>query len=667
VTQEFEYAKRGFYYEDGTVLTKTSDALIPRQILFGNPDRAQVQLSPDGTTLAWLAPRAKVLNIWVSPREELQVARPITDDTGRGIRFFIWAQSSNRILFIQDANGDENWRLFSVEVESSTIRDLTPFANTTAEVVAISHKFPDEIIVGLNNRDPHWHDIYRLNIVSGELTLLLQHDRFAGILMDSDYRIRNAVQVDPGGVTNIYSLIDTEWKLWDSIPSEDQKTTWPISYDQENRYLYMKESRGRNTSALVIVDPETMSIRTLAEDSVVDAWNFLYDPTGTKIQAVSFIHTRKRWQILDPSISSDLDYLRMVEDGDFDVQSRSHDDRFWVVVYVLDDGPIHYYLYDRKQRVARFLFSNRAALEGLSLAKMHPVVIRSRDGLDLVSYYSLPPGSDSNGDGIPDAPLPMILIPHGGPWTRDYWGFNSQHQWFANRGYAVLSVNFRCSVGFGKVFVNAGNHEWGGKVLEDQIDAVNWAIEQGIAEASKVAIFGGSFGGYSALAGLTFTPEFFACGVDIVGPSNLITLLETTPPYWKPVLEDMTARIGDHRTKEGRALLEKHSPLTYADRICRPLLIGQGANDPRVKKSESDQIVQAMRSKGIPVAYVLFPDEGHGFAKPENRISFYALAEAFLGECLKGLVEPIGEDFSGSSLEVLSGQEILPMLAKSSR
>ncbi|MDQ3831539.1 MAG: prolyl oligopeptidase family serine peptidase, partial [Candidatus Tectomicrobia bacterium] len=274
----------------------------------------------------------------------------------------------------------------------------------------------------------------------------------------------------------------------------------------------------------------------------------------------------------------------------------------------------------------------------------------------------LPPGADPSGDGIPDQPVPMVLTPHGGPWHRDFWGYNPWHQWLANRGYAVLAVNFRSSTGFGKHFINAGNLEWGGKILEDQLDAVRWAVGQGIADPARVAIMGGSFGGYSTLAGLTFTPDVFACGVDIVGPSSLITLLESMPPYWKPMLELFTTRVGDHRTEEGRALLVKHSPLTHADRIQRPLLIGQGANDPRVTQAESDQIVQAMQAKSIPVTYVLYPDEGHGFARPENSLSFNAITEVFLATYLGGRFEPIGDDFEGSSLTVPVGAHHVPGL-----
>jgi dipeptidyl aminopeptidase/acylaminoacyl peptidase len=284
--------------------------------------------------------------------------------------------------------------------------------------------------------------------------------------------------------------------------------------------------------------------------------------------------------------------------------------------------------------------------------------------LELVSYLTLPVESDPDEDGRPREALPMVLFVHGGPWGRDYWGFQEFPQWLANRGYAVLSVNFRGSTGMGKAFVNAGDLQWGAKMHDDLIDAVEWAVAEGIADRSRVAIMGGSYGGYATLVGLTFTPETFACGVDIVGPSNLFTLIESLPPYWQPEIELFAMRVGDTRTESGRKLLIERSPLTHVDRIQKPLLIGQGANDPRVKQQESDQIVAAMQSKGIPVTYALFPDEGHGFARPENNLAFNALTEAFLGECLGGRVEPIGEDLAGSSLVVPNGADQIEGLAE---
>lgn len=644
----------------------TTPPLIPRKIFFGNPDKTSVQISPDGRHLAYLAPRDGVLNLWVAPRDNLDAAQPITHDTGRGIRFFYgWAYTNRHLLYIQDENGDENWHFYSVNLETQAVKDLTPFKGVQSRFQAISPFFPEEIIVGLNNRQPEWHDLYRVNLITGDRVLLVQNDQYADFLVDDQYRVLLAFRTTPEGGKEIFKRADQgEWESWNMIPAEDSLTTYPVGLDKTSDVLFMKDSRGRNTAALIAQNLATKQTTLLAEDPQADAHRVLCHPTEKHVQAVSFIYERKRWQILDPAIESDLNYLRMVAEGDVEIVSRTLDDKFWVALYLVDDGPSRFYLYDRQQRAVRFLFTDCQALENQPLVKMHSVVIQSRDGLNLVGYYSLPLGSDSNGDGIPDQPLPMVFNPHGGPWWRSFWCYSDWHQWLANRGYAVLSVNFRASTGFGKDFTNAGNLEWGGKIMEDQMDAVQWAIAQGIANPQKVAVFGGSFGGYSTLAGLTFYPETYACGVDLFGLSNLITVIENIPPYSKPILEVFMTRVGDYRTEAGRALLKKHSPLTYVDRICRPLLIGHGANDVRVKQAESEQIVNAMQARHIPVIYVLYPDEGHGFDRPENNLSFYAIAEAFLAKCLGGRYEPIGDDFKGSSLQVMTGMADVPELSE---
>jgi dipeptidyl aminopeptidase/acylaminoacyl peptidase len=644
----------------------TTIPLIPRKVFFGNPDKESVQISPDGAFIAYLAPRDEVLNVWVAPREDPSTARPLTQDTGQGIRFYMWAYTNSHILYIQDMDGDENWRLYSVELASAESKELTPFDGVQTQFKKVSPEFPEEIVIGLNNRVPELHDIYRINIVTGAMTLLEQNDRFLDFVIDDDYRLRHAIQMMPNGSVEISTPYEKGgWEIWDSIPAEDVLTTDIIGLDKSGQVVFMKDSRGRNTSAVVACQLEDKQTTLLAENSLSDAQDVIIHPTEKHVQAVSFVYERKHWQIIDNSIEADFAYLRTIADSDLEIVSRTLDDKFWVVSYLVDDGPTRFYLYDRQNQVANFLFTNRQDLEGQPLVKMHSAVIKSRDDLDLVIYYSLPLDIDTKGENIPEHPLPMVLFPHGGPWGRDFWGYDPFHQWLANRGYAVMFVNFRSSTGFGKTFTNAGDLEWGGKVMEDQVDAVRWAISQGIADPERVAVMGGSFGGYSTLAGLTLFPELFACGVDLVGPSNLITLLESLPPYWKPMLELFTTRVGDHRTEEGRALLIKHSPLTYVDRIRRPLLIGQGANDPRVKQAESDQIVQAMKSKNIPVIYVLYPDEGHGFARPENNLSFFAIAEAFLAKCLGGRYEPIGDDFNDSSLQILDGVDEVPGLAQS--
>ena len=638
--------------------------LIPRKILFGNPDKTQAQISPNGTKIGYLAPLNGVLNVWVGPSDNLDAARPVTKDTYRGIRFFVWAFTNDHILYIQDKAGDENWRIYSTNLESGEIMDLTPLEGVQARIERTSHKFPDQILISINDRVPQLHDLHLLNIVTGETRLVQKNEGFAAFITDDDFKVRFARRMTPDGGNDLLKPTKDGWTIFTRIGMEDSLTTDAIGFDKTGKILYMMDSRGRNNAALVALDTETEEARLLASDQKADLSDAIFHPTEKNAQAAAFTYERKRWQILDPTIEEDFARIRTIADGDFRVVSRTLDDSAWILAFLMDDSPMRYYLYDRERKEALFLFTDRKALEGFSLAKMNPVVIRSRDGLDLVSYFTLPVGSDSDGDGRPDKPLPLVLVVHGGPWGRDDWGFNPFHQWLANRGYAVLSVNFRASFGFGKAFTNAGNMEWGAKMHDDLIDAVDWAINEKIADPERVGIFGGSYGGYATLVGMTFTPDVFACGVDIVGPSNLVTLLETIPPYWQPEVELFMKRVGDHRSEEGRALLVKRSPLNYVDRIRRPLLIGHGANDPRVKQAESDQIVKAMQQKGIPVTYVLYPDEGHGFARPENRLSFNAVAESFLSTCLGGRYEPIDEDFKGSSITVPVGAEYIPGLAK---
>ena len=452
-----------------------------------------------------------------------------------------------------------------------------------ARTQAISPEFPEEILIALNDRIPQLHDLYRVNITTGERTLVLENEGFVSFVIDDEYNIRFAARITPdGGLEYLSPTEEGGWEPFMQIPMEDILTTSLLWFDKTGEILYMIDSRDRNTSALFALDLQTGEQTLIAEDPKADLSDVMVHPTERNVQAVAFTYERKHWQIIDESIAADIVYLSTVTDGDVEVTNRTLDDKYWVVAYIMDNGPVQYYHYDREAQEAQFLFTHQGELEGLPLVKMHPVVIESRDGLDLVSYYTLPLESDSDGDAHPDEPLPMVLVVHGGPWSRDGWGYNPIHQWLANRGYAVLSVNFRASTGFGKAFINAGNLEWGGKMHDDLLDAVDWAIREGIADPEQVAIMGGSYGGYATLVGLTFTPETFACGIDIVGISNLVTWMETIPPYWAPQIELFATRIGDHRTEEGRALLTERSPLTYVDRIQRPLLIGQGTNDPRV-------------------------------------------------------------------------------------
>ncbi len=639
-------------------------SLIPRQVLFGNPDKTSVKISPDGSQISYLAPANGVLNLWVAPAEDPLRARPVTNDTHRGIRSYAWAYN-NEILYLQDTDGDENWRLFKVNPGpgKGEVECLTP-KGCLAAIQKISLYFPNEILVCINDRDPRYHDIYRFNLSTGNRSLLQKNPGFGGFITDDKFQVRLAVNLTADGGAEYLVPRNGSWEIILKINSEDYSPylSSPIGIDKTGRMLFFTDNRNRDTAALKVLDLDSGRETLIAEDPNADASAVLVHPRDCTIQAVAFTYDRKHWKILDSSIEKDMARLREVADGEMDVVSRSLDDKAWIVSYLRDNGPGDYYYYNRSSGEARFLFTWNKELEDKPLARMHPVIIKSRDGLDLISYITLPLGRDGDGNDHPDRPLPLVLLVHGGPWYRDNWGYNSIHQWLANRGYAVLSINFRGSTGFGKSFMNAGNLEWGGKMQDDLIDGANWAVAEGIADPDRIAIMGGSYGGYATLAALTMTPEAFACGVDLVGPSNLITFLESVPAYWEPLTGLFRVRIGDNTTEEGRAFLENRSPINHAENVTRPLLIGQGANDPRVRQNESEQIVNALEKRGIPVTYLVFPDEGHGFARPENNMAFFAVAEAFLAKHLGGEFEPIGSDFQQSSITVPVGAEEAPGL-----
>lgn len=656
--------------------------LIPRDVLFGNPDKAQARLSPDGKWLSYLKPVDGVMNVWVGPADDLNAATPVTDDTFRGIRSHGWAYNSEFIVYTQDKGGDENFHVYATNVETKESTDLTPIDGVRGRLAGSSERYPDELLIGFNDRDKRFHDLYRVNIRTGEKTLVQENPGVAGFVTDDDFQVRLAINFTPdAGQVWMKPTTDEpgekgyeDWEPMEEFSSQDAMTSGPSGFDKAGKVLYFEDSRERNTAGLFSRDLASGETKLIAEDARTDVGSVMSHPTEQTLQAVSFTYSKTEWKVLDEAIRPDLEFL----DGQFDgaqwiVTSRTLDDTKWTVAFVLDDGPLKFCLYHRPtdsesdsegERRLDFLFNSRDDLNDYQLAKMQTPVIKARDGLDLVSYLTLPVGSDPDGDGVPAKAVPMVLDVHGGPWARDGWGFNGSHQWLANRGYAVLSVNYRGSTGFGKEFINAANGEWAGKMHDDLLDAVAWAVEQGIADKEKVAIMGGSYGGYATLVGLTFTPDTFACGVDIVGPSSLVTLMNNVPPYWYQFMPVMKERVGDWTTDEGKANLLARSPLTKVDAIKKPLLIGQGANDPRVTQIEADQIVEAMQQKQIPVTYALYPDEGHGFARPENSTSFKAVAEAFLAEHLGGRYEPLTEDqLEGSSLHVPAGAEGVPGLA----
>ena len=612
--------------------------LIPLTVLFGNPERVSPRLSPDGSQLAWIAPHNGVLNVWRAPISsqagvDWDAAEVVTDDTDRGIRQFAWAHDGRHLLYLQDTGGDENWRLHDVDLTTMQRRDLTPFEGVQTQLIATEKDFPDEILIGLNKDNVQLHDVYRLDLRTAELTKELTNPGFVGMVADSHLVVRAALQPRPDGsmVLVVRDSGDSEeWREILTVPAEDSLTTGPVAVSADGGSLLLISSVNAEAAGLVRLDLATGATEMLAIDPEADVSDVRIQPDSREPQIVTFMKARSEYRVLDPSVAGHLAAIRALHPGDPVFADADDADRVWLVAFTNDAGPVSYFAYDTATSTGSLLFEHQPELSKYELAPMEPFSYQARDGLTINGYLTFPPGVDRSG-------LPTVLLVHGGPWARDSWGYDPQAQWLANRGYLCIQVNFRGSTGYGKAFLNAGDREWGNKMQSDVSDAVAHAISRGWSDPEKVAIVGGSYGGYAALAGAAFTPDLFCCAVDIVGPSNLITLIETIPPYWAPLVAQFHRRVGDPATD--REFLWSRSPLSVADQIRIPLLIAQGANDPRVKQAESEQIVAALEKAGIEHDYMLFPDEGHGFAKPENRLKFFAAADKFLSGYLGGRAE----------------------------
>src|SRR5205809_2203655 len=624
-----------------------SVALIPRRLLFAEPARTWARISPDGRRLAFLAPVNEVLNLWVGPIGDVAKARPVTRVTDRNISsFYTWLHDNRRMVFCREQGRDENWQAFRVDLQTGDMLALTPGPGARAYVQQTSRHFPGEILLAHNHKDARFFELYRVDVATGGSTLVQANDRFRSFVTDRQFRVRlGAAQTDEGGVDYFQRDAGGEWKPFTQIDMTDALSTRPLGFSDDGGTLSWLDTHGRDKAAVVAQDMVTGSRRVMREDAKADFTDVAHEPIDRRPIAAMSAFTRRRWQLIDPAYADDYARLARASKGDLLGTDASADNRHWIAYIERDAASGRFFHYDRRAKTVRYLFALRPGLEDAPLVPMEPVVVRARDGLELVCYLSRPRATSNA------APVPMVLVVHGGPWGRDGWGLSSTHQWLANRGYAVLSVNFRGSTGFGKTFLNAANREWGGRMHDDLIDAVDWAIAQKIADPRRIAIYGASYGGYAALAGVTFTPEKFACAVDIFGISNLSTMMATVPPYWKPMQTIWKARMGDYTTEAGQRFLQERSPLNYVDRIVRPLLIAQGANDVRVKPSESDQIVDAMRQRAIPVTYIWYSDEGHGFSRVQNRRSFTAVTELFLARHLGGRAEPVGNNFKDSTIE----------------
>ncbi|MEM9905955.1 MAG: alpha/beta fold hydrolase [Cyanobacteria bacterium P01_D01_bin.44] len=612
--------------------------LINRDLFFADPEITGAQLSPDGQFLAFQKPLEGVMNVWVKGIDEpMEAARPVTADAESPIMIYLWSADGRYILYGQDKDGNENFHIYAVDPHSlgetaPETRDLTPIDGITAELYAAPKQTPNQIIIGLNDRDPQFHDVYRLDLTTGERTLILQNDEnIASWLTDLDGNVRVGYRQTVEGGNEILAVEADE--LTPVYTCRVEETCVPIRFHPDGQQVYLISNQNADLIQLELFnfDSQQSQLVEVDPENQVDFGGAVFSEATNELMATYYAGNRLRIYPHDDRLAADLAFLqRQFPDVSMSLDSLTQDDRFALISIQSDVNPGAVYFFDRTAQTLEKLYDLRPELPSNALATMQPISYTARDGLEIPAYLTLP-------QGVEPVNLPIIVMPHGGPWARDVWGYNPFAQFLANRGYAVLQPNFRGSTGYGKAFLNAGNNEWGtGAMQHDITDGVQYLIDQGIADPERVGIFGGSYGGYATLAGLAFTPDVYAAGASVVGPSNLITLLNSIPPYWAPLKSTFALRLGDPNNPHDRTRLEAQSPLFSADQIQAPLMVVQGANDPRVKQAESDQIVVALRDLGQPVEYLVAPDEGHGFRKEINALAMTAALERFFAEHLGG-------------------------------
>jgi dipeptidyl aminopeptidase/acylaminoacyl peptidase len=625
-----------------TGMPANATPLIERELFFDNPEIAGSQLSPDGKMISFLKANDGIMNIWVKSFDEpFEKARPLTASKEPMSGYF-WSYDGKYILFSYSKGGNENDNIYAVnpldKADPATgvpeARNLTPNDKVKAYIYNVSKKNPDIMWVGLNERDERWHDLYKLEISTGKLTLLEENkDRLEQWVFDWDENIRLALRSPEDGSTEILkkNADGTYTKIYDCPMLESVS---PIAFTKDNKSVYIETNKGKDVdlSKLVLMNLTTLAVKDVEKDPLnkVDFGNASFSDLTHELEMTSYTDAKTRRYFKNKELEADYNYLLSKFPGmEISMNSSTSDEQKFLVSTWSDDKLPEVYFFDRKSKKLIFQYNPRPKLKPYEkyFGKMEAITYKSSDGLEIPAYLSLPKGQEAKN-------LPLIVLPHGGPWARDYWGFSGMVQWLTNRGYAVLQMNFRSSTGYGKKFINAGNKQWGMLMQDDITWGVKDMVQKGIADPKRVAIMGGSYGGYATLAGLTFTPDVYAAGVDIVGPSNLLTLLNSIPAYWEAGRKVFTERMGDPATPEGKALLEKQSPLNSANKIKAPLMIIQGANDPRVKKAESDQIVIALRNLNREVIYLCAPDEGHGYHKPVNNMAALGKAEEFLGKHL---------------------------------
>jgi dipeptidyl aminopeptidase/acylaminoacyl peptidase len=602
--------------------------LIPLEVLLGNPERVGAQISPDGKRLSYLAPLDGVMNVFVGDAG-LGNERPVTHDTDRGIQDYLWAHDGRHLMYVRDKDGSEDFRLYDVDLETGVERDLTPLDGVQCRLIMHCKDFPNDVLIAMNKDNPQLHDVYHLDLTTGALEKIVDNPGFLSWVVDADLEVRGAVMPLPEGGAVIMGRDDeaSDWRPLLEVPPEDAESTAPLGFTKDGNAMYLRMSVDANAGRLVKMDIATGAVEVIAEDPVYDIAGAMLNPDTRVIEAVTLYRDRLEYQILDDAVRGDIEALQRLNTGDLVISDRDHDDSTWLVAFESDSGPVKFYTWDRASKTATFLFDHQPQLNNYPLVPMEPFAFTSRDGLAIHGYLTFPPQ-------VERTDLPAVLVVHGGPWARDLRRLDARAQWLANRGYLCVQVNFRGSSGYGKDFLNAGDREWGAKMQDDLLDAMDHLVAQGIVDRERMAIYGVSYGGYAALVGATFTPDVFKCAISMVGPSNLNTFMESIPEYWKPMIAMWHKRVG-----EDREFLWSRSPLSKVDDIRIPILIAQGENDPRVKRAESEQIVGAMKERGIAHEYVMYENEGHGLAKPENRLDFYHRVDRFLGKHLGGRAE----------------------------
>jgi len=641
--------------------------LIPRHTFYSTAGlRTNPTVSPDGKWIAFNQDVDGVVNVVVAPWGDLSKAKAATHDKRPVLFNWVWAASSDTILYLQDTAGEANFHVYAASVTTGETKDLTPYDGISARLQLISPRHPGETLIAMNDRDRTSFDLYRVDITTGGRELVEKNDGGFGapgaptFLTDDDFKVRLASKAMPDG--SVTYLAPGPKGAFDStvftVPFGDTKSMQLLGLDPAGRTLYIVDSRGRDTAGLFAMDLARQKETLLADDSKADVQEVMSNPLTHKPFLAMVDYDRQRRIVVDPTLQADEDYLSaLVPGAKHWLWSCSLDMKRCIATFEVSDGPSSFYAYDRAKKKADLLFVHRPALQGLKLAKMTTRVITARDGLNLVVYVTLPPSSDPDGDGMPGHPLPTVVRPHeGGPSWRDAWGWNRDAVWLANRGYAVVSVNYRGSIGYGKRFGNAGDREWGGKMYDDVIDTVRWAQQNGVADPRHTAIFGDSFGGYHALLGLGRDPDIFACGVDEFGTADLASWAAAVP-NWMASSDELARRVGDWRTEEGRKLLAAQSPITYVSAIKKPLLVAQGLNDVVIRPEQSERIVKLVQQNGVPVTYLTFSDEGHVFQRPESLLAFDAIMETFLAQCLGGSYQPVGDDFKGAHFAVPVGAD----------